>query len=123
MKLFEIKRPPFGIHEYAFQNPGVYNGPYIPDGSTLIYNGVHARYARTAAHLEKFVTGFLTEPSNGQRIKKHITPDKLVILTVYEINDKPFTVFWINHTGTLNTWEDVKEYYGLDSIGRRRRKK
>jgi len=66
-------------------------------------------YGRTAEHLHKFVKH--TVGRNTDYVINPITGDKRVLRVVEKNTTYKATYYWINHTGNLTNWYEVKKYY------------
>jgi hypothetical protein len=101
-----------GIHKWSYLRDGL----VYPDES---FGNINTRFARTAKDLllytESRYKGYTILP---------ITDDNMVLSTranvIMVINYQQITVpgvmltyLWINHTGMLNTWTDVKQFYRI----------
>jgi len=109
MKLNEVKKlPPFGIYSCSIMRHGSLYGSCLT--KKMITTEVDPRYVRTPAQLLKYLKTRTTRLPSERHVQ--VTDDGMVIKVSYRSRDS--SLYWINHTGTLDTGTAVKEYYGLD---------
>jgi len=125
MKLLEIKQSsPFGIYcvvfEYHSQTGEKRTILLLPE-DLIIRKWARKKissdnernlivYGRTAEQLFKYVEAVIGNDSHAPQMK-FLTDDKRVIGFTRHRTEMQY--FWINHTGKLNNWRAVQNYYGL----------
>jgi len=127
VKLNEINHPPFGIFYYDQSNANyspidilgwipkdILGG--VSKDNTKLRNLI--KYGRTADHLKTAVLEMI-EKCNWPSVRKDysITEDDRVRCVEENQNFSDsrlvLSYFWVNHTGYLNTWENIKKYYKI----------
>jgi len=105
MKLNEVKQPPpFGVYSCE-----IWRG--FPQDITRkmrkeFTDTVYPEYARTSAQLLKYLkTRYKRKPIT------RVTTDGMVVKVSFKGDTQ--RLFWINHTGLLDSWDAVRQYYGL----------
>jgi len=114
MKLFEVKKLPFGVYYSLFGSDKTYTPEQIldwyPDERNLIL------YGRTSDHLYNLINIIIENSPLEDKPGYSITPltaDKRILLLSHsDISFEP-ECWWVNHTGDLTTTSKAKEYYNL----------